>query len=97
MLRQTLWLIVAKCGIVLTMCIRDIPMNTILTTNTTKAIANNIIVIIFLKPFFKFVIYSIFSACKGTAFSAEYAILMKQLCNTCEFLDIHQPDSTPLP
>ncbi len=49
LLKQTRWLIVAKCGMVLMMCIKNIPMNMILTVNTNTAIANNInVIIIFL-------------------------------------------------
>ncbi len=49
LLKQTRWLIVAKCGMVLMMCIKNIPMNMILTANTNTAIANNInVIIIFL-------------------------------------------------
>ena len=49
LLRQTRWLIVAKWGMVLIMCIKNRPMNMILTANTNTAIANNInVIIIFL-------------------------------------------------
>lgn len=82
MLRQTLWLMVAKCGIVLTMCIRDIPMNTRLTANTTKATANNIIVIIFFKPFFKFVITQSFRRAKVLLFPQN----TQSLCDNCVIL-----------